>query len=103
MVIGLPLPGAVPHTCSGCAQIYWTYETGTASGTVGVTLTVKQGTNVILTASNPNIGSISANQVGAVNVTGATFTGAVKGAATMTAKTTVGTASVTQTARLNLQ
>jgi hypothetical protein len=100
LVIGVPVQ--VWPLASANGQIYWTYETTTAHGKVHATVTVKQGSTTILNVSG-SLGTIAANQIAYIDLTGATFTGAVAGPAAITVTTKVGTAKITGKATIQLK
>jgi len=109
LLIGLPLQqwpisGSTNCTTVPCGQIMAMFETTTATGSIGMTITIKQGTTTIYSKSVHKLGTAAANQVGVVDVTGIQFaTTAVAGAATVTVTTTVGTAKVSGKTTIYLQ
>jgi len=100
LVIGVPLQ--VWDLASANGQIYWTFETTTGKGKINVTLTVKQGMTVILSASG-TVGTAAKNSIYSIALTGATFSGAVAGPATITATTKIGKEKITGKATIQLQ
>jgi len=102
LVIGVP-EQVWTKSCSGCGQIYYTFQTTTATGTANVTVTVTQGSpaKTIFKVSG-SIGTIAKNVIEAVDVTGVSFTGGVAGAAIITATTNIGTATIKGSARIVL-
>lgn len=102
LVIGVP-EQIWSKTCSGCGQIYYTFQTTSATGTCNVTITVTQGSpaKTLFTLSSP-IGTVAKGVIEAVNVTGVSFTGAVAGAATITTTTKIGTATIKGGAKIML-
>ena len=100
LVIGEPSPGSVPHNCTGCAQVYWTYQTTTSSGAATLTVKITQGSTTIYHKSFS--ATVTANTLYAASVTGITLTGASAGAATITVTTKVGSTTVTGKATITL-
>jgi hypothetical protein len=109
LLIGIPLQqwpisGTTNCTLVACGQIISTYQTTTGTGSVGVTITIKQGTTTIFSFSKTKLGTASANEIGIVDLTGVQLdTTAVAGNATITVTTTVGKSKVTGTATVVLQ
>lgn len=98
-----PISGTTNCTMVPCGQIYALYQTTTASGTVGVTITIKQSTTTIFSYANKNVGSASANQIGILNLTGVQLMNtAIAGSATISVTTSVGQSKVTGKAIVNL-
>ena len=100
LVVGVPVQ--VWPLASANGQIYWTFETTTAQGKGHATVTVKQGSTVILSVSGA-LGTLAQNMIYAVNLSGATFTGAVAGPATITVTTKIGTEKISGKATIQLQ
>jgi len=100
LVVGVPLQ--VWDVSSANGQIYYTFETTTAHGKAKATITVKQGSTVILNVSG-SLGKLAQNQIYYVALSGATFTGAVAGPATITVTTKIGTEKITGKATIQLQ
>jgi hypothetical protein len=100
LVVGVPVQ--VWPLSSANGQIYWTFETTTAQGKGHATVTVKQGSTVILSVSGA-LGTLAQNQIYAISLSGATFTGAVAGPATITVTTKVGTEKITGKTTIQLQ
>ena len=109
LLIGIPLQqwpisGSTNCTLVACGQIFSTYETTTGKGSVSISITIKQGATTIFSFSQSKIGTIAANQIGIVDLTGVQLDAtAVAGNATITVTTTVGKAKVTGTAVVVLQ
>jgi hypothetical protein len=102
LVVGTP-EALWSKSCSGCGQIYYTFQTTTATGTANVVITVTQGSPAkTLFKTSGSIGTIPKNIIEVVNVTGVSFTGAVAGAATINISTTIGTATIKGAAKIVL-
>ena len=91
-------------SCSACGQIFYTFQTTTATGTANIVVTVTQGTpaTTIFRYSGALSGTIAKNSVVAVGVGPVTFTGGVAGAATINVATTIGTATIKSGAKITL-
>jgi hypothetical protein len=90
--------------CSGCGQIYYTFQTTTATGTANVTVTVTQGSpaKTLFKFSGPLSGTVAKNVIEAVAIGPVSFTGGVAGAATINVSTTIGTATIKGGAKIVL-
>ncbi|HXM40704.1 MAG TPA: hypothetical protein VN924_05595 [Bryobacteraceae bacterium] len=99
LVIGEP-EQVWSKSCSGCGQIYYTFETTTATGTAAFTVTVTQGSTTIFKYSGST--SVSNNVIEVISVGPVTFTGGVAGAATISVSTTIGTATIQGGAKIVL-
>ena len=102
LVVAEPLQ-VVLKACSGCGQIYYTFETTTASGTGTFTFTVTQGSPAKTLFHKSFTGTVAKNNIYAIAWTGVTFTGGVAGAATISVSTKIGTATIKGAARIVLQ
>jgi hypothetical protein len=89
-------------SCSGCGQIYYTFQTTTATGTATFTITVTQGSPAKTLFQYSFTGSVAKNQIHAISVGPVTFTGGVAGAATINVATTIGTATIKGGAKITL-
>jgi hypothetical protein len=106
IVLGEPLSAAVvPHTCKGCAQIYWVVESTSAakSGDIKVVLTVKQGSTTIFSFSGDSGLTLPPGEIAALWYDGVTFTGGKSGTATISVTNTVGTVKSTSTTTVLLK
>ena len=102
LVVGTPL-GLIPSSCSGCAQIYWSIQTASASGNTFVELFVTQGKNTLLALQGP-LGPIPPNTNEVIFADGISLAStAVPGPAQIVAVTKVGSAIVTGVANILLQ
>ena len=91
----------VSSTCNGCAEIYYTFQTTTSSGTADTSITVVQGKNTIFSNSYsfPGIPAQS-NQI---ITTGLIFaSNAKKGRATIKVSTTIGATKISGSAAIYL-
>jgi hypothetical protein len=100
LVVGVPVQ--VWPVASANGQIYWTFETTTSAGTAKVSVKVTQGATTILSVKG-KIPGIAANSIYSIDLTGASFTGAVAGPATITTSTKIGTTTIKGTAKIVLQ
>lgn len=99
---------------ASCGQIYWTFETGTGSGTLAVAVKVTQGTGTsakTILALSGTLGSVAANTIEYIVVDGAGFgpsfcpscAAPVAGNATITTITKVGSVAAKGTRVITLQ
>ena len=92
-MVGQPLSASVvPHTCSGCSQIYWIVESTSAakSGNVTVTIKVTQGSTTIFSFSGSSGINLPPGNIAAIWYSGVTFTGAKTGLAKITVTNSIG-------------
>jgi hypothetical protein len=100
LVIALPTP-VVSHLCNGCAEIFYTFQTTTASGTAKVSITVVQNKTTIFSNSSSFPG-VPAQFVDVIT-TGLVFnSSATTGPATIEVTTTIGKTKVTGKAAIYL-
>jgi len=101
LVIAQP-QAVVSSTCNGCAEIYYTFQTTTSSGTADTSITVVQGKNTIFSNSYsfPGIPAQS-NQI---ITTGLIFaSNAKKGPAKIKVSTTIGSTTILGSAAIYLK
>jgi uncharacterized protein (DUF983 family) len=101
LVIGTP-EQVWTKSCSGCGQIYYTFQTTTATGTATFTITVTQGSPVKTLFHYSFTGSVAKNSIEVISVGNVSFAGAVAGAATINVATTIGTATIKGAAKIVL-
>ena len=101
LVIGEP-EQVWSKTCSGCGQIYYTFQTTTANGTATVTITVTQGSPAKTLFKTKGSFAVAKNVIEVISVGPVSFTGGVAGAATIQATTTIGTATIKGGAKIVL-
>jgi hypothetical protein len=102
LVVGTP-EQIWSKSCSGCGQIYYTFQTTTATGTATIAVTVTQGSPATTIFSYSGlIGTIAKNVVEVVEVGPVSFTGGVAGAATIDVSTTIGTVTIKGAAKITL-
>ena len=86
-VIGFPSIINVPHTCASCGQIYFTFDTTTATGSASLEIEVKQGFTTL--AKGTGTITVAANQAWIITMSSFTFSSkAAAGDATITASVT---------------
>ena len=89
-------------SCSGCGQIFYTFQTTTATGTGTFTVTVTQGSPAKTLFQYSFTGSVAKNTIEAISISNVSFTGGVAGAATINVATTIGTATIKGGAKITL-
>lgn len=100
LVLAQPQP-YVSHLCNGCAEVYYTFQTTSLSGTASISITVVQGKNTIF-SNSANFPGVPAQSI-QVMTTGLAFnTSAKKGRAVIKVSTTIGTTTVTGSAPIFL-
>jgi hypothetical protein len=100
LVIGQPQP-VVSHLCNGCAEIFYTFQTTTSSGTADISITVVQD-GVTIFSNGYSFPGIPAESIQIIT-TGVAFNSSAKtGAATIEVTTTIGKKKVTGKAAIYL-
>jgi len=100
LVIPQPQP-YVSHLCNGCAEIFYTFQTTTSSGTAEISITVVQGTTAIF-SNGYSFPGIPAQSIQVVT-TGLAFNSSAKpGAATIKVTTTIGRTKAAGSAPIHL-
>ena len=101
LVIGMP-EQIWSKSCHGCGQIYYTFQTTTATGTATFNISVTQGSPATTIFHYSFTGSVGASTIEAVSVSGVSFKGGVAGAATINVSTTIGSATIKGGAKIVL-
>jgi hypothetical protein len=89
-------------SCSACGQIYYTFQTSTATGTASIAITVTQGTPATTIFKFTGTETVSSDVIEVISVGPVTFTGGVAGAATINVSTTIGTEVIKGSAKIVL-
>jgi hypothetical protein len=100
LVIAQPQP-VVSHLCDGCAEIFYTFQTTTSSGTADIAITVVQD-KVAIFSNGYSFPSIPSQSIQVIT-TGVVFNSSAKtGPATIEVTTTIGKTKVTGKAAIYL-
>ncbi len=100
LVIAQPQP-RVSHLCNGCAEVYYTFQTTSLSGTASISISIVQGKTTIF-SNSADFPGVPAQSI-QVMTTGLAFNGSAKrGRAAIKVSTTIGSTTITGSAPIYL-